>query len=528
VPHRAPPTQPPAAERFSWTRWALGVCCGLLLLAASGVWGLEIDVNVIVPLVLGGAALLLLAAVVAGRRGLPLWLRVGTPLAVSLAGAGTIAALRVEYVSGALVPHFTWRWSPKPHEVLAAAPTTLAEMKRPVDLRATTPDDYPQFLGPARVPMLAGPALARDWDRQPPEPLWRQPIGGGWSAFAVLGEYALTQEQRGEEEWVCCYELRTGRLRWRHADRAGFVSVIAGDGPRATPTVHDGRVYTMGATGLLNCLEGATGQVLWRHDVLREHGAVNVEWGKACSPLVADDLVIVSGGGGQGPSLLAFDRITGQPRWTAGEAACAESYSSPALAELCGVRQVLLLRDFDLAAFDPADGRQLWSHPWPAANPKVSQPLVLAGDRVLISTGYGNGCTLIQVVRGDDGALDARELWRSRNLKTKFTNVVVHGDHLYGLDEGILTCLALDSGERAWKAGRYGHGQILLVGDLLLVQCESGEVALVEPAPDELRELTRFAALDGKTWNNPALAGRLLLVRNDREAACYRLPVAGP
>jgi len=148
----------------------------------------------------------------------------------------------------------------------------------------------------------------------------------------------------------------------------------------------------------------------------------------------------------------------------------------------------------------------------------------VSNDRLLLSKGYGVGAKLLQVSRSGQGDWQVAEVWsNSRVLRTKFCNVVVQGDYVYGLSDGVLECVELASGQRVWKAGRYAQGQILGVGDLLIVQAESGEVALVEATSVGHRELGRFAALEGKTWNNPSLYGRYLLVRNAEQAACYEL-----
>jgi outer membrane protein assembly factor BamB len=169
----------------------------------------------------------------------------------------------------------------------------------------------------------------------------------------------------------------------------------------------------------------------------------------------------------------------------------------------------------------------------PAERNNVCQPLCLptAGDenggRVVISSGYGKGCALLAVHRTGE-RYSAETCWSNRNLKSKFASLVVHGEHIYGLDERILTCLDLKTGTSRWKGGHYGFGQLILAGDLLIVQTESGDVALVEATPSHFHELGRFAALGSRTWNHPVLAGSLLLVRNDQEAACYELPRAEP
>ena len=441
--------------------------------------------------------------------------------------AGFFMLVRVEGVSGDIRPKLAWRWAPKADERLAKA---ISEEGKPadstIDLTQTTDHDFPQFLGPTRDARLDGPRLARDWQARPPKELWRQPIGAGWSSFAVVGPYAVTQEQRGDHELVSCYEISTGKLLWAHADPGRFNAVIAGDGPRATPTIAEGRVYALGANGRLDCLDGASGDIVWSHDILADNKAPNLEWGKSCSPALIGNLIVVSAGGSHGHSLAAYDKTSGDEVWHGGDDP--SSYSSPVLVELAGVEQILIVNHHALAAHDPADGRVLWRFKWTGDQPKVAQPVVVGPNRVLIGSGYGIGCMLLEIERGEDGELAPREVWKSHNrkLKPKFTNVVFRDGFVYGIDDGrALVCLDLESGELRWRGGRYGHGQLLLVGDLLLVESEEGDVALVEASPERFAELTRFHAIDGKSWNTPALAGPYLLVRNAETAACYELPL---
>jgi outer membrane protein assembly factor BamB len=392
-----------------------------------------------------------------------------------------------------------------------------------VDLRTTTPHDFPRFLGPFGRGAVEHVRLARDWSKQQPRQLWRQPIGAGWSAFSVVGDYAVTQEQRGELELVTCYEIKTGQIQWTHEDRVRFSEVMGGDGPRATPTIVDGRVYAMGATGILNCLDGGAGKVIWSRDVLADNTQNNLQWGKSCSPLVFDDIVVVTLGDEYEPSLTAYTGDGGRVLWRAGNDK--PSYATPVLATLAEREQILVVNQNSVAAHDPSVGDMLWEYSWPGEMPKCANPVPIGDDRVLISTGYGLDCVMLQV-KSARGKLSVSEVWKNKRMKTKFTNVVVRDGFVYGLDDGIMQCLDLANGDQKWKGGRYGHGQVLLVGDVLLVTTESGEVVLVEAAPTKHRELARFAALTGKTWNNAALARRYLLVRNAQEAACYELPLA--
>jgi outer membrane protein assembly factor BamB len=430
--------------------------------------------------------------------------------------------LRVEGLSGDAHVSFGWRNAAAeagPDELSAAASGTA-------DLGHTTDHDFPQFLGPERLAVVRDARLARDWAKTPPQLVWQRRIGGGWSSFAVVGDYAVTQEQRESQECVVCYRVADGSPVWVHADPIYFGTSLGGPGPRATPTIAAGRVYTIGATGLLNCLDGATGRPVWSVNILDDNQAENIAHGVCASPLVVDDKVIVCPTWSNGQSLAAYHRDTGHRLWQAGRERA--SYSSPLLAELAGVRQILLYNSERLTAHDPASGRILWEGPsWTNTERVISsQPIPNAGapGQVFLSNGYGKGSMLLRIEHaGADWSV--RPLWQSNQMKTKFTTPVVRGDFVYGLDDGILECVSLKDGRKVWKEGRYQHGQVLLAGDLLLVQAENGDVVLVEPVPERLRELGRFSALNGKTWNNPALAGRFLLVRNDHESACYELPL---
>ncbi len=381
---------------------------------------------------------------------------------------------------------------------------------------------FPQFLGPSRDATLAGPRLARDWSKRRPRPLWRRPLGPAWSGFATASGIAVTQEQRGGEEHVVAWDARSGKPLWSHADTARYDTVIAGIGPRATPTIAGSRVYAMGATGILNALDLASGRRLWSRDVVRETGAQLPDWGRSCSPLVAFGRVVVIAGGSEGRRLVAYDAASGALAWSAGEGGA--SYSSPTLVTLAGRPQLVVFNAASVSGHDPATGALLWEHAFPGQQPNVALPVTLGADRLLVSAGYGIGSKAYRV-SATGGAFAATLEWESPRLKSKFANLIVHDGFVYGLDDGVLTCLEPAGGARRWKSGRHGHGQLLLVADLLLVQTEEGELVLVDPSPDEYRELARFPVLDGKTWNPPALAGSLLLVRNDREAAAYELPV---
>jgi outer membrane protein assembly factor BamB len=411
----------------------------------------------------------------------------------------------------------------------------------------TTPRDYPRFLGNGDWAEVHGAELETDWQAHPPQELWRREIGAGWSAFAVVGNYAVTQEQRGEHELVSCYRLDTGKPVWTHADSARFdpadVAGSLGDiGPRATPTIVADRIFTQGGTGIVNCLDARTGRVLWSHDTAEEFDVPVAVWGKSGSPLVVDDLVVISvgaparerGAKNYNASLVAFDIESGDVRWTAGTRKA--SYASPVLVTLAGERQIIVVNESWVTAHRASDGQVLWEHPWEHKDDNTasaSQPVPVGRDRLFLSKGYGVGASLLAIRRDAASAFTIDPLWSppiKRVMKTKFCNVVVRDGFVYGLDDVLLECIELETGKIRWKKRRtpeFGHGQIMLIGDAILVLSETGELALVAASPDEYRELASLQALDDAnvTWNNPAFAPPYLLVRNNREAACYRLPL---
>ncbi len=449
-----------------------------------------------------------------------------------LAACGIIAGclVRIDGVTGEVTPMLAWRWSPNRQAVAAAylakqtsvpdAPATSAESKEPERL-VVKEGDWPEYRGRLRDGIARNDQIRTDWETNPPQALWRHPVGLGWASFVIVDGLAFTQEQRDTQEVVVCYDAKTGEQRWIHNDVARFSEALGGDGPRATPTVYDGRIYTLGATGVLNCLEARTGQKIWSHDVLIENAIPNIPWGMSGSPLVYDDVVVINPGGPNQQGLMAFDRLTGKPVWNAGTDVA--SYCALQLNEVDGVRQILLCDGIGIAGHDAQDGKQLWKFPW-SNSPKVnaSQPFVFPPDRVLISNGYGVGSAMLQVKHeGDQWTVTTQ--WESKRLKLKFNSGVVHGDYIYGLDEGILVCFDWVNNKLKWRGGRYGFGQTILVDDWLVCLTESGELTLVKATPEAFTETAKFQAIEGRTWNSPALWQGLLLIRNGDEAACYDL-----
>ncbi len=441
---------------------------------------------------------------------------------------------RTEGIDGDHNATFAWRWSATteqhllakpiptpsapPVEPAPSQPAAPAEEPKPAVLPTVTPE-WPGFRGPNRDSVVPGVTIATGWSQSPPVEIWRKPVGPGWSSFAVQGGLIYTQEQRGEEELVTAYKTANGDLVWRHADPARFFESNAGAGPRATPTLAKGRVYTLGATGILNVLDAATGQRIWSRNATGDTKRRVPDWGFSASPIVTQGLVIIYAG-----RLAAYEAATGNLKWL-GESV-GGSYSSPHVATIGGVEQLLILTPQGAAGLDPATGAPIWSHERKGL--PIIQPTLIPGGGILISASQSEGTRRIDPVRGPNGwTIDTR--WTSPALKPYFNDTVIHKGYAYGFDARILACIDLNDGKRIWKGGRYGNGQMLLLPDqdLLLILSEDGELALVQASPSGFTELAKIPALEGKTWNHPVLASGLLLVRNAQEMAAFRLPTAG-
>ena len=349
--------------------------------------------------------------------------------------------------------------------------------------------------------------------------LWKQPVGIGFASFAIADGKAYTIEQRRRQEVVAAYDAATGRELWTRAWNAEYTD-SNGDGPRSTPTWDQGRLYALGATGELKCLDANTGAVIWGKNILSENQASNLQWAQSASPLIVDDKVIVLPGGGGGKSVVAYNKMTGAPVWKSLDDR--QAYVSPMLVELGGRRQVVVVSSLRVVGLTPESGSLLWSYPWDTdMGINVSQPVVVDNNRFFISSGYGKGAALVEL-KANGNTFTPTTIWENTNMKNKFNSSVLHNGYVYGLDEGILVCLDVNTGERKWKEGRFGYGQVILAsGHLIVTHGETGEVALIKATPDKYTEVARFAALQGRMWNYPAIADGRLLVRNSSEMAAY-------
>jgi outer membrane protein assembly factor BamB len=454
-------------------------------------------------------------------RDLPDRRRRAAMVATIVLACGGFALFRNDGLSGEGAPDFAWRWTETAEQRLLAQagdePTALPAAPAATETKAA----WPGFRGPDRDGSVPGVPIATDWSASPPVELWRRAVGPGVSSFAVRGDLLYTQEQRGDDEIVASYSVSTGEPVWRHRDAARFWDSHVGAGPRATPACSGDRVYTLGASGIVNALDADDGTVVWSRNAASDTATELPDFGFTSSPLVVGDVVIVAVAG----QLVAYDSATGDLRWSGPEHG--GGYSSPHLLTIDGVAQVLLLNGAGATSVAPADGTLLWEYAWSGYS--YLQPALTADGDVLIGDieFMPRGMLRLAVARGPAG-WTVEERWSSAGLKPHFSDFVVHQGHAYGFDGSILACISVDDGERKWKGGRYGHGQLVLLRDqdVLLVLSEQGDLALVAATPDGFKELARFPAIEGRTWNHPALVGDVLLVRNGQEMAAFRLPLA--
>jgi outer membrane protein assembly factor BamB len=414
---------------------------------------------------------------------------------------------------------FSWRWAKSAEERLLSQDDTKL-IRIPEDSAAIgTEAEWPGFRGRNRDGIIHGIQIKTDWSQSPPVEMWRRPIGPGCSSFAIHGNLLYTQEQRGEYEMVTCYKLKTGEPVWRHSDSARFWDSHAGAGPRSTPTLSNGRVYALGATGILNVLDAFSGTVIWSRNAASDAGVKVLPWGFTSSPLVTGDKVIVALSG----KLAAYDAASGKPQWYGPDGG--NSYSSPHLLTIDSISQVLLLSQSGAVSMEPTSGKQLWKYAWPIQD-RILQPAVISGGDLLLA-GEGIGVSRIAVSH-TKGAWVAKQLWNSTEMILNFNDIIIHKGYAYGFDGPRIACLDIKDGKSKWKGNPY-RGWLLLLADqdVLLVLTEKGEVALVGANPDHFKELARIPAIKGKTWNHPVVVGDVLVVRNNQEMVAFRLPLKG-
>jgi outer membrane protein assembly factor BamB len=515
-----------AASRATWRERLFGflgliACAALSVMLSQPSMRGPATMYLTLPL---GFFLFAVAAVIL-RNSRPA-IRSGIAVLLAFAGFSTSMLLRADGMTGDYKFAFHPRWTRTPEETLLAeqkpsATKPSAQIDRSSLTNALAHPEWPEFRGADRSGRSLAPKISTNWTARPPQQLWKIQVGPAWSSFAVAGRMLFTQEQLGPKEAVVCYDADSGKEIWKTEIDARLEDPMGGPGPRATPTLSNGSLYVQGSAGAFMRINPVTGEIIWKKDLTQIAGSKVPMWGFAASPLVVGQNVIVYGGGGD-KGLLALDKTSGDVRWAA---ACpTDSYSSPQLNTILGEDTLLMVTKSGLLLLDPASGKTRFTYDWPIPQYRALQAAVVGDDTVLLPTGMNMGTRALRLKK-NNSQYSVEELWTSRQLKPDFVDLVTYKGYAYGNDGGLLACIDLKTGERKWKGGHYGKGQILLLENsaALLILSEQGQVVLVAADPSDHHELASFPALEGKTWNHPVLVGDRLYVRNSQEAAAYKI-----
>jgi outer membrane protein assembly factor BamB len=390
--------------------------------------------------------------------------------------------------------------------------------------------DWPQFLGPTRDGVYAGNGVAASWGNAGPPVVWRRDVGQGFSGPVVADKRLVIFHRVGDREVVDCLDAETGKPIWSDASPTNYTDDFGFDeGPRATPTIAGGRVYTFGAQGALICRDFAIGKPIWTVDTAAKFGAAKGFFGMACSPLVEGDLVILNVGGKPDAGVVAFDAKTGEVRWhaTSDDA----SYASPVAANIGGARRVFVFTAAGLAVLDPKDGSVVSKFPWRApirASVNAATPIVV-GDSVFLSASYDTGAALLRV-RGRE----LEKVWSGDDSLSNHYATSVHRDGmLYGFhgrqEQGpSLRCVELSAGKVRWEVEGFGAGSILLAGNKLLVLTEKGQLICAPATPEGFKPSAKAQVLPFDCRAYPALADGKLYARSKDKLVCVDLRGAQP
>jgi hypothetical protein len=435
---------------------------------------------------------------------------------------------------------------------------------------AARADDWPQWLGPKRDGVWREKGVVDKFPRGGPKVRWRKPLGGGYAGPAVAGGYVYVTDRvlaEGEsnpenpfsrdavegKERVLCLEADTGKRVWEYAYPCKYrISYPAG--PRATPLVHGGKVYTLGAMGDLYCLDAKKGTKIWHRNFVKDFGARVPLWGYSGHPLVDGDRLICLVGG-KGSVVVAFDKDTGKERWKALSLEGTElGYAPPMIYPVGKTRQLIVWHPESVNGLDPRTGKLLWSEEFPVqANMTIATPR-LAGDKLFVTSFY-SGCRLLQLSGGEKP--DAKVVWRSRGrgerpgqtdkLHAVMCTPFIKGDYIYGVcSYGELRCLRLKDGKRLWEdlkatgsdpePTRWANAFLVAQGDRFFVFNEKGDLIIARLSPKGYDEVDRAHVLEptgqlpgafGKprkvVWSHPAFANRSMYARNDKEIVCVSL-----
>lgn len=385
--------------------------------------------------------------------------------------------------------------------------------------------------GPARAdwlhyrgPTMNGLSAEKGWSAQfpatGPKQLWKVELGTGTASVTVAGDRVYSMGNQSGNDVIQCLDARTGAKVWRHQYPLDLDPNMFEGGPRATPTLDGGRVYTVSHQGDVWCLDAASGKKIWYKHFQGDFGGRRPQWGYAGSPTIEGSAVLLDVGG-KGASTVALDKATGNLLWKSGDDEA--GYASPVVATVGGKKTIVIFKAAHLVGLDAAGGKELWRTEWKTDyDVNAATPIVL-GERILITSGYNHGAALIGISGGK-----ATQLWKNKSLRSQFNTPVVIGDSIYGVDGnaggGNLVCLDLTNGTVKWTEKSTKGGSLISADGKLIVLTEKGELVIADATPASFHAISRAPAMTGRCWVQPVLSGgRLFLKNNAGTLAAYDL-----
>ena len=413
---------------------------------------------------------------------------------------------------GGMVPHIEFSNSKEAEE-------KIKTYNRP-PLRKIT-QNWEQFRGSTKNGHVQKQNLNIAW-KEIPETRWSTKCGPGHSSIITFETQIITLEQDGEEEILIARKLEDGSEIWRFAEKTKWYDMMSGEGPRSTPTLHEGKLYALFSNGILTCADANTGKPIWKIQTTSKDYEFP-EWGLAISPLIWNDMIILNLGG-ETSAAKAYSTETGQEIW-ASQLSGRGVYLSPEIIKLLNEEHLIIAVEGKIAGLNPRDGKTLWEKTWKIFlnNAQIVQPIQASKNSFILAAGYGKGAECFTVSKdSENNGYRVQTSWKSKDLKAKFSNPVLKDGYLYGLSENLLVCLEAETGKLMWRGKKYSYGRILLDDKHLLILGHSGVFSVVEASPDDFREISSRQLLsDARCWNGPAFVNGYLVARNGEQITCF-------
>ena len=412
---------------------------------------------------------------------------------------------------GGMVPHIEFSNTKKAEE-------KIKTYNRP-PLRKIT-QNWEQFRGSTKNGHVQKQALNIAW-KEIPETRWSTKCGPGHSSIITFETQIITLEQDGEEEILIARKLEDGSEIWRLAEKTKWYDMMSGEGPRSTPTLHEGKLYALFSNGVLTCADANTGKPIWKIQTTGKDYEFP-EWGISGSPLIWNDLIILCLGG-ENSAVKAYSKVSGEMIWKSklhGKGV----YLSPEILPLLGENHLIVALEGKIAGLNPLDGDTLWEKPWKIFlnNAQIVQPIAVSSDSFLMAAGYGKGAECLKIAKKGSKNYQLSTVWKSKDLKAKFSNPILKDGYIFGLSENLLVCIEAKTGKLMWRGKKYSYGRILLADQKLLILGHSGILSVVEANPKQFNEIFSHQLLnDARCWNGPAFVNGYLLARNGEQIACF-------